>query len=426
MKTLLVIAYYYPPLGGAGVQRTTKFIKYIRKLGWRVIVLTTSDQYYHVVDNSLAEVESESLLVFRTPPLRKYNVFLRLLRKIPLGWRLADWLKGHMEFPDNRAHWIKPAVSLGKQLVKNYQVDAVYSTSSPYSTHMVAKALAACCSTPWVADFRDPWIDIPELQYKYQYLNKKAAKEEHKVAKLADAVILNTEETLSCFIAKYPEFSNKFCSIPNGYDESDFVGREEVLNERYTITYTGSLYGKRSVGNLFKAINIIANRHPSFIEDAKICFYGNVKNALAEAELNDDLKNIISITPYIEHEHVIAKLLQSHLLLLFTHTDIVGELCIPGKLYEYVRAARPVLAFGVGSGIKRVLDESKSGHMVAHDDIEQIVKEIEQSYLAYKANNQSYFLLNNRALVQKYSRESLASELDVLLTSKVLKVKEGI
>jgi hypothetical protein len=155
MKKVLIITYYWPPSGGAGVQRWLKFVKYLPKFGWEPIVYTVDNGEYPVIDNSLLNDVSKDLTVLKTPIWEPYGFykkvtgrkkedkinsgFLSETKKSKFTEELSKWIRGNLFIPDARKFWVKPSVKFLSQYIENNPIDVIVSSGPPHTTHLIAK-----------------------------------------------------------------------------------------------------------------------------------------------------------------------------------------------------------------------------------------------------------------------------------------------
>ncbi len=174
MKRLLIVAYYFPPSGGPGVQRVLKYTKYLPEFGWEPLVLTVENGTFPAIDYSLLEEIPENTKVFRTKIYEPYdlyraftgkpknvaidvNVIKKEDQKLTLKERIAEFIRATFFIPDARVGWLLTAKKKAIEICKEYNVDAVYSSSPPYTCSLIARYVHRKMKIPWVAGFRDPW-----------------------------------------------------------------------------------------------------------------------------------------------------------------------------------------------------------------------------------------------------------------------------
>ena len=187
MKKVLIITYYWPPSGGAGVQRWLKFAKYLSDFGWEPIIYTVENGEYPVLDYDLLDEVPKGITVLKTPIWEPYSIYKKFTGrkkedKINSGFlsekknpklleKLSIWIRGNLFIPDARKFWIKPSVNFLTNYLIDNPVDIVVSSGPPHSSHIIALKLKEKNKLPWLADFRDPWTNI--YYYKELLLNKK-------------------------------------------------------------------------------------------------------------------------------------------------------------------------------------------------------------------------------------------------------------
>ncbi|MBE9481851.1 MAG: glycosyl transferase family 1, partial [Bacteroidetes bacterium] len=175
MKKVLIITYYWPPSGGAGVQRWLKFVKYLREFGWEPIVYTPENPEAPDIDNSLEKDIPDNLTVIKRKIWEPYTAYKKFIgqekeqkinagflsenKKPKLSENISVWIRGNFFIPDARKFWIKPSVKFLTNYLKNNPVDAMISSGPPHSMHMIALGLKQRLGIPWLADFRDPWTN---------------------------------------------------------------------------------------------------------------------------------------------------------------------------------------------------------------------------------------------------------------------------
>ena len=166
MKKLLMLTYYFPPLGGAGVQRAAKFAKYLARMNWQLEVVAVAPAGFKLLNPTLeAEVSSELIRIQRIP----YREPWPALALLPGGWRARSWLQNWLLFPDQAQGWFKPALQAAEAIYQANPGIPLFSTSAPFTAHLVARALKRKYHPVWVADFRDEWTQNPYLTFPTRY-----------------------------------------------------------------------------------------------------------------------------------------------------------------------------------------------------------------------------------------------------------------
>ncbi len=447
MKKVLMIAYSFPPAGGPGVQRTSKFVKYLSKYGWEPVILTRSDSNIPLRDDSLFKDIPHDTNIIRTKAwdFSSGKGFIGLFKKF-VGRKLL--------IPDSERLWEIFSRKEARSIIEKHDIRLIYTTSLPYSSHLMGLHLKKRYPhLSWVADFRDEWTNNPYiLDNPYNPVRMKLEKRmEKQVLKTADCLIANTPVMLKNFIEKNSDISNieqKFFVIPNGYDPDDFLCISEIANnvnsnldntniileasnceltneikaavtdkyhnlknKRFTIIYTGSFYGRRKPDIFFEAIaKLIAENK---IERAKINIklIGNfkieqIKNLVSRYKLED----VVDVFPYMEHNECIENMQSADCLLLIEGIGPGAEAFYTGKVFEYMIAGKPILAIVPENGAAaQLIRETSTGLISDCNDLEAICKNVEQLYTAWQKGVSIYN--PNKEEIKKYDRANLTCEL---------------
>ena len=181
MKRVLVIAYYWPPSGGSGVQRWVKFCKYLPAEGWQPVVYAPENADYPSLDPTLEAEVPASVEVIRHPIFEPYGIYRKLMGKgastdmkvvteISSGkktWKqkLSLWIRGNLFVPDPRVGWVRPSVRFLKKYLAEHPVDVMVTTGPPHSVHLIGQRLHKALGIPWIPDFRDPWSRMYYLKH---------------------------------------------------------------------------------------------------------------------------------------------------------------------------------------------------------------------------------------------------------------------
>jgi glycosyltransferase involved in cell wall biosynthesis len=257
MNKVLIVTYYWPPSGGAGVQRWLKFSKYLPEFGWEPIILTVDPEYaaYPVTDFSLNDDIPASIKVVTTPATNYFSIYKKDKSKIPTAGfannidntfkgKLLRFVRGNFFLPDPRRGWNKYAFKKACELIEAEGIRHIITTSPPHSTQLIGLNLKKKYRfIKWTVDLRDPWTDIYYYKQFYPTLISKAVdvRYEIRVLKRADNIITVGESLKTLFSSKVNNIEKKIRVITNGYDESDFKEVPKVIPKRFTITYVGTL-----------------------------------------------------------------------------------------------------------------------------------------------------------------------------------------
>ena len=414
MKKVLIIVYYWPPSGGAGVQRWLKFVKFLPQFGWQPTVITTKNGDYPVLDESLEKEVPGNIQVIRTktPTFRK---LFSTVESIPYGSlesksgdsfsrKTALWFRRHLIIPDARKVWNRYALSAASKELKSNDYDAVITSGPPHSTHLVGLKIREKSGVKWLADFRDPWtkIDYLEKVKRHPLTEKWDRKLETRVVHGCDMILSINQKILNDL-----EAQNKGVIIPNGFDPADFKipGKKETTD--FQINYFGNITAERNPLIVLKAVNRIFSDAP----EIRLNFWGNVSAEIKEQLAGLDKNNILSIHNYIPHDQMLEKMLNSSLLLLLINNVPDNTGILTGKLYEYLGAKIPILGIGPVEGEAAfILQTTKTGRMFDYDQQKEIAEFILDQYKHEHDNNFDTDEIN------KFSRQQQTRQLAEILS----------
>lgn len=411
MKKVLFIAYNFPPQGGVGVQRSLKFVKNLPQFGWQPTVVTTSETAAAAEDYTLLKDIPPQTPVIRIP---SYNI-QRPIKQAPFPLnRLAVLLNILLQVPDTAVFWARKTYHFLQTYLQQNQFDLLYTTSGPYSTHLLGYWLKKAYPTlPWVADFRDPWSQNKETPYPpgYQRLNLWL---ERQVLHTADCIIHVTQTWLNETHALAPTSTAKFRVIANGYDEDIIEPFPQPENQRFTILYTGGFGRERDPDPFLDAVHQLLQQRRIPAEKLRLIFIGS-----------DVLTRIPNEEPFERHGFMSQEELthyrqQADALLMFLKLTPRNKGCHTGKLMEYIALNRPILAIvPEGGEAAQLIDETSTGISVG-DNPAQIAGKLEKMYQQWLHKTAQWS--PNWDMIKQYSRrnltQKLAAEFNTLLEEK--------
>ena len=418
MEKVLIIANEFPPMGGAGVQRTTKFVKYLRDFGFEPVVVT-KEHVAELSDWSLLEDIPEDVEINRLKPYDTVNRkgMLRLPMKF-LGTRIMS--------PDSEYFWYLFNRDRVLDLVKRDGIKLIYSTSFPYSSHLLGLYLRRKLpDIKWVADFRDEWTNNPYHRDSiYKRIKFKGEKSmELQVTEGCDYFITNTPLMLENFVADNSSLVGRSTFIPNGYDEEDFQGldNERDGGDKFVVTYTGSLYGRRNLDEFMDGLKLSLERGKIEKKDLEIRIVGNIYDSVIDSyAAKYGLKGQIKSYGYLPHKESIQMLFNSDIILLVIGKGKGSRNFYTGKIFEYIRADRPVLAIVPEDGVAaQVIREAKTGTVVDPEDIEGVAESLAEYYGQWKQDNMDH--MPDWDNIRKYSRKSQTGRLAEIFLEQLQK-----
>lgn len=419
-KKVLIITYYWPPAGGPGVQRWLKFVKYLPDFEIEPIVFIPENANYPIIDSNLnSEIDSKTLIIRSkiSEPYKFARFFSKNVTKTISSGIIPNkkkqsvlekfflYVRGNFYIPDARIGWVKPSVLAIEKFIDENSVDLIITTGPPHSLHLIGLDLKQKLNCKWFADFRDPWTTIG---YHKDLKLTNASKDKHlrlekEVLNAADHILVTSPTTKK----EFSRLTAKPISvITNGYDV-EYV-KKKPLDTKFSIAHIGSFLSERNPRVFWKALAELIKENESFKLDFELKLIGKlsqeVLNTIEEFRLTDYLNNL----GYLSHNEAVIEQKCSQVLLLIEidSEDTIG--IIPGKLFEYMAAERPILAIGPeGADFSDIIKETNSGAFFTYDQKDQIKQQILKSYELYKQNNLKVYSLG----LQYYSRKKLTEKL---------------
>jgi glycosyltransferase involved in cell wall biosynthesis len=442
MRKVLMISYIFPPIGGSGVQRTTKFVKYLPQFGWQPMVVCGDDGevFEDGYDPLLLKEIPEQVKVWRKKflsPLTLRNTMHRILgtkkskalvhsgmcgkdsvgrRNINPSWigRLLHHISTPLapfEFPpiDAALYWALWIVPQCKKIIESEGVDLVYTTSFPYSDHVAGYLLKRMTGKPWIADFRDPWSQNPAAR-NTGWRRKCDRWMEQQVLHYADRMIAVTPAYTDGLRSLVPKRNaSDFITIENGFDREDFEQYQPDIGERKgrfvpLLSHIGKVYNGTEMPFL-RALKNLRTEDKLFVK-----FIGG----MAEKGISFLNKNSLPVTfqifDRISHAAAVQSMRSADVLLLLvdSRNDWLGN--YPGKLFEYLASGTPVLMIGPEGQASSLVQDSGTGCFVPSCNEDQIV-----AILRLIANDldrfRSQFYKPNWDVINLYERRAQTSRL---------------
>ncbi len=423
MKRALIITYYWPPAGGPGVQRWLKFVTYLKDFGVEPIVYVPKDPHYPLVDEDLLEDVPNNITVLKQlikEPYRFAKFFSKKKteamssgilpkKKQSIVERLLLYIRGNFFIPDARIGWVKPSVSFLKDYLNNEAVDVVITTGPPHSLHLIGLQLKQHLGIKWLADFRDPWTTI----HYHKSLQLTGASErkhkelEKKVLNTADRITVTSPRTKEEFeqITKSP-----ISVITNGYEEVA-IG-EVALDTSFSIAHIGSLLSERNPKILWEVLAELASESSDFSQDLEIVLVGAVSESIHDTISDYGLQSNCKVVGYVSHAEALQFQHRSQLLLLIEMDRPETRAIIPGKLFEYMAAKRPIIAIGPAeSDVEQLLTKTRAGDYFLYNQKAELKETICRLYSTFKEGK----ITIDSDSVKQFSRKALTEKLATLI-----------
>ena len=415
MKKVLVITYYWPPSGGAGVQRWVKFIKYFKNQNIDPYIISVDPDFasYPVIDKSLINDIPENTNVYLTKTNEPYSIYKKINNnQTPYAGfanegrpnflqKIARFVRGNFFIPDSRKGWNDFAYKKAVKVLEKENIDTVITTSPPHSTQLIGLKLKETLNIKWIADLRDPWTDI---YYYKSMLHTKWAKRkdlnyEKGVIEISDKIVVVSDSIKQLLINKSNLIQeSKIHVIPNGFDEEDFSVSSTNKNNKFLLSYVGTITKDYPLDSIKKSITNL---------NINLEFTGK-----ADHPTKHLLNEIAGFNNHVKHKESINLLLASDMLLLVIPKIANNKGILTGKLFEYLGARKPILCIGPTDGDAAIIiKECKAGKTFDYSDENGIYEFIETCM-------SNEFIFENKNYLN-YSRRNLTKTLSKILNDKV-------
>jgi len=380
-KRLLLIAYFYPPLGGPAVQRPCKTVKYLTQLGWEVDVITVRDILYHSLDESLLN-ECRAHKVIRTASFDLMYLINSIRRLISvqtdnLYFKTSSKHKNLIKkfFPiDEKIGWYPFVVKAGREALLTNRYRAVLVSCGPFSAALAARRIARLGKIPLVMDYRDHWTLNTIVQQPQGMVFRQLQKLEQNLLNAADLVLTATQVMKQDLANEFgASLLNKIMPFYNGWDEADFNGlqRTRKPDGMIRIAYLGTLYADRSLKTFLSAFKKVCSDLPEQKIEFQLVgnFYPETYSEVAASGTADT----VTFLPQQSHADALQTMLDSDILLLIIGSEKFRWI-LTGKLFEYIRSQRPVLALAPpNSEAAEILSECGHTAVCSFNDIYSIM-----------------------------------------------------
>lgn len=427
-KNILIITYYWPPSGGAGVQRWLKMSGYLAD-SFQVHVYAPEHPFYSIVDASLEEDVDPRLTIIKRPiwePYKLANIISKKNKVYQKGnleshdkrsvmAQLSVFIRANFFIPDARIAWVRPSTRFLTRYIRRNNIETIITTGPPHSIHLIGLHLKRkMANLQWLADFRDPWTEIDYFENlsltqrslrKYRRLELTVLREADEVIAVAPSLSERLEEMSGRPIR----------TILNGFDAKDFEATDEK-SEALTMVYTGAINQDRNQPFLWECLERMCVTHQAFRDHFRLKLIGTIDGAVTEqiAAL-PYLSERTEFMGYMSHKDAIQAMFQAQILLLLINKTANKKGILTGKLFEYLATGRRILCIGPKEGdVDRILSDSKAGHVVEYDDKKGLVYTLEHYLREYEIHS-----LNGASIqdIHQYSRQATAQEFAQLINA---------
>ncbi len=416
MKNVLFVTYFWPPSGKATLHWPLGVIRHLPEFGYQPLVLTADEDTFTQKDKSLLNQVDPKLHVIKAKTLEPFSLYRRFLGKEKdaplvasetisttnksLRHQIAVWLRLNLFIPDARIGWYWNAVRAGKRLLQTQKIDAIVSIGPPHTTLLVGKKLSSLFSIPHIPVLIDPWVDISY----YRGLNRSKIAVaidrnlEKSVLEQAANIIFVTESMKEDYTARYPQVQNKSHVLYWGYDERLFYtySPKQTTNEEILL-HAGNIYDHQNPKELWSTLKREINNG----RNLKIVFVGTVAPAIKNSVQEAGLLDRTEYKGFLPYEQMLEKIGSASYLLVCASE----KRHVPGKLFEYLRSGKPIIAFGdENEEVGGILEKANAG-MLFH----------------LNANGKEFFsrakeFNTDNSYVKQFDRKEIAKKLSVIIS----------
>ncbi len=421
-RRVLVLAYYFPPMGMSGVQRTAKFVKYLPSVGWHPTVVTCEPRGYFAFDQSLwEEIENAGIEVIRTRGWDPTRLF-RPRRVVALpGEQKRRWLSVVSQLffiPDNKIGWFGAARRAGLDAIERDAHDVIFSSAPPYTAHLVGRSLSKRTGRPLVLDFRDDWVGNPRHFYPTPLHRAASIRLERKALAGADCVLVINDVIRRNLHRRNKDLitSDRIEVLSQGFDPDDFQTPPEKARDPalFTILYSGVFYDVQTPDYFLRAVADLLSRRTEIRAQMQAVFVGMLPKSTAEIIDRFDLHTVVQHTGYLPHDEVIAYLQTADVLWMTVGRGEGSESISTSKLFEYFGAKKPVLGLVPEGAAREALEHYGAGVFVEPDSIYEISAAIERLYDAWEQDRLPF---PDASVVEQFDRRRLTRRLGQIFES---------
>ncbi len=432
MKKILLITYDFPP-AMSGVRRVIKFIKYLPEFGWQPIVLTVKTARTFLQDDRpLQEITKQGVPVYRCGSLDPYRLSEKCIRRrgaekgqgareqqvrraSASGRGMMRFLRRWLFIPDDRVLWVPFALIAARRLIHEHNPAVIYTTSYPNSTHLVGLRLRRRHPVKWVADFRDGWVQNPYFFDPPTVLHRSvSAALERRVVRRADLVITVSEPITRHCGQLVPGQEEKCMTIPNGFDEDDFRDLTRTPHEKFTITYTGTSFGQRTPEPFLRAIAQLLEEEPDMRATLQVLMFTRLDAKMMQLIKHRQLDDVVHVCDFVSYQEALQQQVNADVLLIMIPDGANTNIMVTQKVFEYLRARRPILALVPDGVCRQLIDEAQAGASVYPADIPGIKQAILNFYARWRRNELAVPPWDR---LSDYSRRQLTNQLASRLNS---------
>lgn len=427
MFKVLVIAYYFPPLGLSGVQRTLKFVKYMPNNGWHPTVITTGNIAYYAHDKSLQnELDKLGINVIRTSSSDPNAVLSKLgTVKMPneKARKILNLLSQTFFIPDNKISWSKKAFQSALEILSKEKFDAIFVSAPPFSAFNMAAKLKKKFDIPLVVDYRDLWYKSYFAFYPTPFHSLLHKRMEYLSLRTADKVIVTNRKIKEKLLNYYKFLTfEDVVIIPHGFDPEDFSTAKSIpkTTDKLIITYSGIFLEYNTPKYFLEAFKQLTIERPDVASKIELHFVGYLRKENQKLIRKLKLEEFVKDFGYMNHDEALRKVMASDVLWFMIGKKRNIDAILPGKMFEYFGTGKPVIASVPEGAAKSASIEYGASFITEPDDVMAIKDAI---YKAYQLYLKGQLPVANESFIDKHRRDFLT---ETLIKQFQLLIKEVV
>lgn len=405
-------------MGGSGVQRPLKFIKYLREFGWNPIVLCPEPGAYHTFDESLlSELEDMNIEVHRVPSSTPFHWFSKKGKNKELNIsnekaKIFRKISRLIFYPDNKRGWIKSALKEAREIVSKENIEVIFSSAPPFSNHLAASRLSKETGIPLVLDYRDSWLNNHFMTDLYSWQRAIMKRQEEFALHKASKVVTLDDFMVKKITENHPNLSINTEVITHGFDEDDFKNTEKASfrykEGKLNILYSGLFYEANQPDAFLEAIRELLNEEINLKDKIHLHFQGGVDKRIKAMIKAFQINEIVTDYGYLTHKEAVKNLTKADLLWFISNFSKDLKQIKSGKLFEYFGSGKPILGLVHRGEASKLLENYGAGFYASPDDISEIKSALSEVISIWKSDK---FIEPKKEFINNFNRKSLTKRL---------------
>lgn len=459
--TVLIVAGEFPPLKTIGRIRTVKFVEHLTSLGWEPVVLTleakgTEPNYDPALLDEVmpgVEIIRVPLVTFdervvagikrlvgrgpapgESPPrpgnpaksegdtFQKAPAAPGLLERLQLAAK--RFIRLALEVPDSYLPWALRAADNALEVCAARNVDVVFTTLPPFSAAYIGYKVRRATGIPWVADYRDLWYGDVLREWLPWWRKRLELAMEKRLLRAADVIVTVSEQKTEYMRRLHPRLAARWATLTNGYDNEIYAARARTRpfdTGSIEFVYTGRLFKNRRGYAFAEALGRLKARRPDLVEPVRVRILGGVAPEIAKrfADIigRHGLAGHFEFPGDVSYHEAMSAQVNCDYLLLIVDTGETSDGVIPGKLFEYVAAKRPMFALCDPGATQQIIDRARLGVVIDAEDVAACERALEK-VLSEPVPEQ---LDRDEAYLARFDRRAISAELSQLLSDTIVR-----